>query len=229
MSPKRRSGSPVSSSAGEGGLYASVTLPNVMVGTVGGGTVLPWQRACLDIMRVGGPRVRHGHLRRWRRLSLAGELSITGALAAGTSAGPTASPAAKRTAGSTDARAGRLSARALPPVRSCAAGRRLQPLRRLFLLACCADEPGVAPAERPRGRLRTSPVFFLQLRIADEFKDFAEDSRFRPYRPVPRGLVTLTELGWVGVTWRRRPAGAGTLAVARGSPCCSCRHGSGSG
>ena len=32
----------------------------------------------------------------------------------------------------------------------------------------------------------TSLLFFLQLRIADEFKDFAEDSRFRPYRPVPR-------------------------------------------
>ncbi len=35
---------------------------------------------------------------------------------------------------------------------------------------------------------------FLQLRIADEFKDFDEDARFRPYRPVPRGLVTLREL-----------------------------------
>jgi 4-hydroxybenzoate polyprenyltransferase len=37
-------------------------------------------------------------------------------------------------------------------------------------------------------------AFFLQLRIADEFKDFEEDSRYRPYRPVPRGLVTLREL-----------------------------------
>jgi 4-hydroxybenzoate polyprenyltransferase len=41
-------------------------------------------------------------------------------------------------------------------------------------------------------------LFFLQLRIADEFKDFEEDSRYRPYRPVPRGLVSLRELGWVG-------------------------------
>ena len=40
--------------------------------------------------------------------------------------------------------------------------------------------------------------FFLGLRIADEFKDFEEDSRFRPYRSVPRGLVTLRELAWVG-------------------------------
>jgi 4-hydroxybenzoate polyprenyltransferase len=40
-------------------------------------------------------------------------------------------------------------------------------------------------------------VFFLQLRIADEFKDFEEDARYRPYRPVPRGLVSLHELGIV--------------------------------
>ena len=38
-------------------------------------------------------------------------------------------------------------------------------------------------------------VFFVQLRIADEFKDDEEDARYRPYRPVPRGLVTLRELG----------------------------------
>ena len=38
-------------------------------------------------------------------------------------------------------------------------------------------------------------IFFLQLRIADEFKDDEEDARYRPYRPVPRGLVTLRELG----------------------------------
>jgi 4-hydroxybenzoate polyprenyltransferase len=43
----------------------------------------------------------------------------------------------------------------------------------------------------------TSLLFFLQLRVADEFKDFEKDARFRPYRPVPRGLVTLRELGWV--------------------------------
>jgi 4-hydroxybenzoate polyprenyltransferase len=42
-------------------------------------------------------------------------------------------------------------------------------------------------------------LLFVQLRIADEFKDFEEDSRFRPYRPVPRGLVTLRELGIVFV------------------------------
>jgi len=44
----------------------------------------------------------------------------------------------------------------------------------------------------------TAFLFFLQLRIADEFKDLEEDTRYRPYRPVPRGLVTLRELGWLG-------------------------------
>lgn len=37
-------------------------------------------------------------------------------------------------------------------------------------------------------------LMFLQLRIADEFKDAEEDVRWRPYRPVPRGLVSLPEL-----------------------------------
>jgi 4-hydroxybenzoate polyprenyltransferase len=45
----------------------------------------------------------------------------------------------------------------------------------------------------------TSLLFFLQLRIADEIKDAAEDARFRPYRPVPRGLVTLAELRAIGL------------------------------
>jgi 4-hydroxybenzoate polyprenyltransferase len=37
-------------------------------------------------------------------------------------------------------------------------------------------------------------LFFVQLRIFDEWKDYEEDSRYRPYRAVPRGLVTLSEL-----------------------------------
>ena len=45
----------------------------------------------------------------------------------------------------------------------------------------------------------TSLLFFLQLRIADEFKDAGADARFRPYRPVPRGLVTLRELAAIGI------------------------------
>jgi len=45
----------------------------------------------------------------------------------------------------------------------------------------------------------TAFIFFLQLRIADEFKDFDDDARYRPYRPVPRGLITLRELGNVAL------------------------------
>lgn len=41
----------------------------------------------------------------------------------------------------------------------------------------------------------TCLIFFIQLRIADEFKDYADDLRWRPYRPVQRGLVRLRELG----------------------------------
>ncbi|NJR64452.1 MAG: UbiA family prenyltransferase [Leptolyngbyaceae cyanobacterium CRU_2_3] len=40
---------------------------------------------------------------------------------------------------------------------------------------------------------------FLQLRIADEFKDYSEDVQYRPYRPVPRGLVSLRELALVAI------------------------------
>ncbi|NEO84023.1 MAG: hypothetical protein F6J87_07165 [Spirulina sp. SIO3F2] len=35
---------------------------------------------------------------------------------------------------------------------------------------------------------------FLQLRIADEFKDYKHDCHYRPDRPVPRGLIQLQEL-----------------------------------
>jgi hydroxymethylglutaryl-CoA reductase (NADPH) len=66
-----------------GDLYAAVTLPGLMVGTVGGGTGLPSQRACLELMGLAGA----GHARALAEvaagLMLAGELSIIGALAAG--------------------------------------------------------------------------------------------------------------------------------------------------
>lgn len=44
----------------------------------------------------------------------------------------------------------------------------------------------------------TTFLFFFQLRVADEFKDFQEDARYRPQRPVPRGVVSLKELAWLG-------------------------------
>ncbi len=60
-------------------------------------------------------------------------------------------------------------------------------------------ESGLAPWQSLAVAFVTCVLFFLQLRIADEFKDIEEDTRFRPYRPVPRGLVKLRELGWLFV------------------------------
>jgi 4-hydroxybenzoate polyprenyltransferase len=37
-------------------------------------------------------------------------------------------------------------------------------------------------------------LLFFQMRVADEFKDADDDAAFRPYRPVPRGLIRLMEL-----------------------------------
>lgn len=68
---------------GEGALYASVTLPGIMVGTVGGGTGLPTQRACLDLMGLGGTGNARALAEVCAGLLLAGELSIIAALAAG--------------------------------------------------------------------------------------------------------------------------------------------------
>jgi len=42
-------------------------------------------------------------------------------------------------------------------------------------------------------------TLFLLLRIADEFKDKEDDAKFRSYLPVPRGLVSLTELKNVAI------------------------------
>ncbi|MGA7950806.1 MAG: UbiA family prenyltransferase [Thiobacillaceae bacterium] len=59
---------------------------------------------------------------------------------------------------------------------------------RLGLPARELSRPGFAVA------FATAFLLILQLRILDEFKDYDEDARWRPYRPVPRGLVSLAEL-----------------------------------
>ncbi len=43
-----------------------------------------------------------------------------------------------------------------------------------------------------------SLLFFLHLRLADEHKDADEDALVRPHLPVPRGLVSLQELRYLG-------------------------------
>ena len=67
----------------DGELYAAVTLPNLIVGTVGGGTGLPTQRACLEILGLAGSDHARAFSEVCAALALAGEISIIAALAAG--------------------------------------------------------------------------------------------------------------------------------------------------
>uniref|UniRef100_A0AAV2MNH3 3-hydroxy-3-methylglutaryl coenzyme A reductase n=1 Tax=Knipowitschia caucasica TaxID=637954 RepID=A0AAV2MNH3_KNICA len=69
-------------------LYISCTMPSIELGTVGGGTNLPPQQACLQMLGVQGPNPNPGeNSRQLARLVcatvLAGELSLMSALAAG--------------------------------------------------------------------------------------------------------------------------------------------------
>ena len=64
-------------------LYASVTLPNIMVGTVGGGTSLPSAKACLDILGLAGKGKSGALAEVCGAIVLAGELSIIGAFCSG--------------------------------------------------------------------------------------------------------------------------------------------------
>ncbi|HTY88164.1 MAG TPA: hydroxymethylglutaryl-CoA reductase [Candidatus Acidoferrum sp.] len=70
-----------------GDLYASVTLPNIIVGTVGGGTHLPTARECLAMLGCAGPGTARKFAEICAATILAGEISIMGALAAGEFAG----------------------------------------------------------------------------------------------------------------------------------------------
>jgi len=67
----------------EGDLYVCVSLPNLIVGTVGGGTSLPTQRECLEMIGCYG----NGRARKLAEICaatvLCGEISIVAAIAAG--------------------------------------------------------------------------------------------------------------------------------------------------
>lgn len=43
----------------EGDVYASMRLPSLVVGTVGGGTSLPQQKECLELIGCAGPGCAH--------------------------------------------------------------------------------------------------------------------------------------------------------------------------
>lgn len=70
-------------------LYISVTMPSIEIGTIGGGTVLPPQSTCLELLGVRGACSHNPgqHATTLARIVcatvLAGELSLLSALAAG--------------------------------------------------------------------------------------------------------------------------------------------------
>jgi hydroxymethylglutaryl-CoA reductase (NADPH) len=67
----------------EGGLRVTVTLPNLLVGTVGGGTRLPSQSAALDVLRLRGAGHAAALAEVAAAVSLCGELSLAAAVAGG--------------------------------------------------------------------------------------------------------------------------------------------------
>nr|VZH99998.1 unnamed protein product [Spirometra erinaceieuropaei] len=64
-----------------GGLYISVTMPCLEVGTVGGGTRLPAQRACIEMLDLSLERPSEHLARLLAGVVVAGELSLLAALA----------------------------------------------------------------------------------------------------------------------------------------------------
>ncbi len=67
----------------ESGLLVTVTLPNLMLGTVGGGTQLPTQSACLDVIGLRGTGNASALAEIAAAMCLCGELSLTAAVAGG--------------------------------------------------------------------------------------------------------------------------------------------------
>lgn len=63
----------------------------------------------------------------------------------------------------------------------------------------CRDENGFIALYVFVAGAVTSFLFFFLLRIFDEFKDYEKDCTCQPYRPVPRGLITLKELKWLAL------------------------------
>jgi hydroxymethylglutaryl-CoA reductase (NADPH) len=64
----------------EGGLYFGVTLPSLIVGTVGGGTNLPTQSECLNILGCKGDGNGPKFAEIVTAVVLAGEISLVGAI-----------------------------------------------------------------------------------------------------------------------------------------------------
>jgi 4-hydroxybenzoate polyprenyltransferase len=94
------------------------------------------------------------------------------------------------------------------------------PLVVAFALAACVVSARLRGAAGPDvGAVVVAAVsvlgLFFQLRVADEFKDAETDRLHRPYRPVPRGLVTLRDLAGAGLAVAALQLGLALLLDAR--------------
>lgn len=67
----------------EGDIYAAITMPNLIVGTVGGGTYLPTAQESLAMLGCVGTGTARKFAEICAVVALAGELSIVGAMASG--------------------------------------------------------------------------------------------------------------------------------------------------
>jgi hydroxymethylglutaryl-CoA reductase (NADPH) len=65
-----------------GDLYVAVTLPSLVVGTVGGGTGLPTQKECLEMMACYGEGKAVKFAEICCAVALSGEISIAAAMSA---------------------------------------------------------------------------------------------------------------------------------------------------
>ena len=65
----------------DGALFCSVTMPNILTGTVGGGTGLPSQQAALNILGLSGEGNGAALAEVAAATCLCGELSIIAAIA----------------------------------------------------------------------------------------------------------------------------------------------------
>lgn len=66
-----------------GDLFMSVTMPNILVGAVGGGTGLPSQNAALSLLGISGPGAAAALAEVVAAICLCGEISIMAAIASG--------------------------------------------------------------------------------------------------------------------------------------------------
>jgi hydroxymethylglutaryl-CoA reductase (NADPH) len=67
----------------KGDLYVAITLPALVVGTIGGGTGLPTQNECLQLLKCTGEGTSRKFAEICGAVALAGEVSIAAALASG--------------------------------------------------------------------------------------------------------------------------------------------------